>query len=77
MAEDKRAEGTAIDLEKLEEQARSLYLTRFVDAIAKARGQFGRYLYLRAGDELAIQAAGDGSAEALADVTVDGHEPSS
>jgi hypothetical protein len=73
MAEEQRSEGTAIDLEKLEEQARSLYLYRFVDAIRKARGEFGRYLYLRAGDELAIGAADDGSLEALAEVTVNGH----
>ena len=75
MAEEQRSEGNAIDLERLEEQARSLYLHRFVDAIRKARGEFGRYLYLRAGDELAIRAANDGSLEALAEVTVNGHDP--
>ncbi len=35
-----------------------------------ARGQFGRYLTLRTGDELAIRAAGDGSSETLDQVKV-------
>lgn len=54
-----------IDLELLEQQARDLYLIRFVEAVKAARGEFGRYLTLRTGDELAIRAAGDGSSSAL------------
>jgi hypothetical protein len=67
---EQRTEGTKIDLERLEEHARSLYLHRFVDAIQGARGQYGRYLTLRAGDELAIRAAADGSAEWLERILV-------
>jgi hypothetical protein len=67
---EQRTEGTKIDLERLEEHARSLYLHRFVDAIQEARGQYGRYLTLRAGDELAIRAAADGSAEWLERILV-------
>jgi hypothetical protein len=54
-----------IDLEQLEAHARTLYLHRFVEAVRKAREQHGRYLFLRSGDELAITAAADGSAELL------------
>lgn len=60
-----------VDLEKLEQQARDLYLTRFVEQVRKARGDNGRFLVLRSGDELAIRAAIDGSSELLDDVTVD------
>ncbi|MQA99951.1 MAG: hypothetical protein GEU78_06615 [Actinobacteria bacterium] len=60
-----------IDLERLEAHARTLYLHRFVEAIGKAREQHGRYLYLRSGDEIAISAAGDGSAELLERLKVD------
>lgn len=49
---------------------RSLYLNRFVEAIQQARGEHGRYLTLRAGDELAIRAAADGSAEWLERILV-------
>jgi hypothetical protein len=63
-----------IDLERLEQHAQNLYLTRFVEAVKAARGQFGRYLTLRTGDELAIRAAGDGSSETLDKVTVE-HVP--
>ena len=63
-----------IDLERLEQHAQDLYLTRFVEAVKAARGQFGRYLTLRTGDELAIRAAGDGSSETLDEVSVE--EPS-
>ena len=70
--QDKRAgKPVIIDLEKLERQARDLYLDRFVEAVKAARGQFGRYLTLRTGDELAIRAAGDGSSERLDDVIAD------
>jgi hypothetical protein len=68
-----RASGdqVVIDLEKLEAHARTLYLHRFVEAIRAAREQHGRYLYLRSGDELAIQAAGDGSSELLQQLKVE------
>ena len=69
-----RSTGVAIDLDRLEEHAESLFLTRFVDKVKEARGEFGRFLVLRAGDELAIQAAGDGSAELLQEVRADGGE---
>ncbi|MFP5298510.1 MAG: hypothetical protein ACLGHL_05955 [Actinomycetota bacterium] len=62
---DHRGGPIVIDLEKLEKQAEDLYLTRFVDSVRRARGENGRFLVLRAGDELAIQAAGDGSADVL------------
>jgi hypothetical protein len=60
-----------IDLERLEQHARDLYLNRFVEAVKVARGEFGRFLTLRTGDELAIRAAGDGSADALDRVIVE------
>ena len=70
-AEDKRAgKPVVVDLERLEQHARDLYLNRFVDAVKAARGEFGRYLTLRTGDELAIRAAGDGSSEKLDEVIV-------
>ncbi|MGH2753050.1 MAG: hypothetical protein ACRDLB_01325 [Actinomycetota bacterium] len=50
-----------VDLEKLEKQAEELFLHRFLAAIQKARGDHGRYLTLRAGDQVAIEAASDGS----------------
>ena len=59
-----------IDLERLESQAEDLYLHRFLEAVKKARGEFGRYLTLRRGDELAIRAAGDGSSEKLDEIAV-------
>jgi hypothetical protein len=65
------ADRVVIDLEQLEAHARTLYLHRFVEAIRAAREQHGRYLYLRSGDELAITAAGDGSAELLDKLRVD------
>ena len=65
------ADRVVIDLDKLEAHARTLYLHRFVEAIRRAREQHGRYLYLRSGDELAIQAAGDGSSELLERLKVD------
>ena len=75
---DQRDAGVVVDLERLEAHADALYLNRFVEYVKKVRGEHGRYLTLRAGDELAIQAAGDGSAESLEKVTAssDG-EPSS
>jgi hypothetical protein len=69
--EQQRSSGVAIDLDRLEAHAESLFLTRFVQAVKKARGEFGRYLVLRAGDELAIQAADDGSADLLEEVRAD------
>lgn len=63
MPDESRKRGLVLDLERLEEQAKSLYLHRFVDAVRTARGEFGRYLTVRAGDELAMRAADDGSAE--------------
>lgn len=74
--EQQRSSGIAVDLDRLEAHAESLFLTRFVEAIKEARGEFGRYLVLRAGDELAIEAAGDGSAELLDDVRADLEEGS-
>lgn len=66
-----RKGGVIVDLERLESHAESLYLHRFVEAVRKARGEHGRYLVLRHGDELAIQAAGDGSAQYLEDAAVE------
>lgn len=68
---DQRNEGVVIDLERLQAHADALYLNRFVDYVKKVRGEHGRYLTLRAGDELAIQAAADGSAESLQQITAD------
>ena len=69
--DDKRQDGVMLDLERLEEQAEELYLHKFVEYVKKVRGDHGRYLTLRAGDELAIKAAGDGSAESLQEVLAD------
>ena len=66
-----RSTGVAIDLQKLEKHAKSLYLHRFVESIQAARSAHGQYLVLRAGDEIAIRAADDGSHELLEDVTVE------
>jgi len=74
---EQRTDGTKIDLDKLELHARSLYLHRFVEAIQQARGEHGRYLTLRAGDELAIRAAADGSDEWLERILVLDEGPSS
>ena len=68
---DQRREGPILDLEALEAQAESLYLHRFVEAVRKARGEHGRYLRIRPGDELAIRAAGDGSAASLDEVLIE------
>jgi hypothetical protein len=69
--QDQRTDGVVVDLERLEQQADSLYLHRFVEYVKKVRGEHGRYLTLRAGDTLAIKAADDGSAETLQDLVVD------
>jgi len=69
--EDLRGPGLVIDLEKLESHAAGLYLTRFVDYVRKTRGEHGRYLRLRPGDETAIRAANDGSADSLQAVRID------
>lgn len=74
VSDQNRGRGIAIDLERLEAQAESLYLTRFVDAVKAARGTHGRFLVLRSGDELAIKAADDGSTEVFEDVRVDKEE---
>ena len=66
-----RRGGVIVDLQRLESHAESLYLHRFVEAVRRARGDHGRYLVLRHGDELAIAAAGDGSAEYLEDAAVE------
>lgn len=66
--DDLRGPGLVIDLDKLESHARDLYLTRFVEYVRRARGEHGRYLRLRPGDETAIRAADDGSAESLNEV---------
>lgn len=71
VGEDQRQEGVVIDLERLQAHADALYLNRFVDYVKKVRGEHGRYLTLRAGDELAIKAAGDGSAESLEQIVAD------
>ncbi len=63
-----------MDLGLLEMQARTLYLHRFVKAVQEARREFGRFLTLRAGDELAIRSADDGSSEALDAVIQRGEE---
>jgi hypothetical protein len=70
-ARDQRGAGPTLDLEALEAHAESLYLHRFVEAVRRARGEHGRYLRIRPGDELAIRAASDGSAAYLDDVVVD------
>ena len=70
-AREQRRDGPTLDLEALEAQAESLYLHRFVEAVRRARGEHGRYLRIRPGDELAIRAAGDGSSAYLDDVLVE------
>ncbi len=70
-AADQRNDGVMLDLERLEEHMDGLYLTRFVEHIKRVRGEHGRYLTLRAGDELAIKAADDGSAEKLRHILAD------
>ena len=70
-ARDQRRDGPTLDLEALEKHAESLYLHRFVEAVRRARGEHGRYLRIRPGDELAIRAAGDGSSAYLDDALVE------
>jgi hypothetical protein len=65
---DNRGNGVVVDLERLEQQAEELYLHRFVEHVKRVRGEHGRFLTLRAGDEIAIEAAGDGSADSLKSV---------
>ena len=69
--EHQRGSSVAIDLERLESHAQALFLNRFVAAVQKARGQYGRFLVLRSGDELAIKAAEDGSFELLGEARAD------
>lgn len=68
---EQRQDGVVVDLGRLEAQAEELYLHKFVEHVKRVRGEHGRYLTLRAGDELAITAAGDGSAESLKEVLAD------
>jgi hypothetical protein len=63
-----------LDLDRLETHAQDLYLRRFVDAVRRARGEYGRYLLLRSGDELAIRSADDGSAALLDNMLVGNEE---
>jgi hypothetical protein len=72
--DEQRREGVVLDLGRLEDQAEELYLHKFVEYVKKVRGEHGRYLTLRAGDELAIKAAGDGSAESLEQILADDTE---
>lgn len=69
--DEQRSSGLTIDLERLEKHAKDLYLDRFVSYVKKARGEHGRFLTLRPGDETAIRAAGDGSDEFLDEVIVE------
>jgi hypothetical protein len=66
--ENKRRPPIVVDLEKLEKQAEELFLHRFLAAIQKARGDHGRYLTLRAGDQVAIESADDGSIDQLSEI---------
>jgi hypothetical protein len=66
--ENKRRPPIVVDLEKLEKQAEELFLHRFLAAIQKARGDHGRYLTLRAGDQVAIESANDGSIDQLEEI---------
>jgi hypothetical protein len=68
---EQRGTGVRLDLDALEKQAQELYLHRFVQAVKKARGDHGRYLVLRSGDEMAIRAANDGSSDSLDNVSVE------
>lgn len=70
--EQQRGPGIVVDLDTLQAQAEGLYLHRFVEYVRKTRGEYGQFLILRAGDETAIRAAGDGSAERLDAVAVTG-----
>jgi hypothetical protein len=72
--EGERSNGVAVDLQKLEQHAKSLYLHRFVESIKAARSTHGQFLVLRAGDEIAIKAADDGSEELLEAVAVEADE---
>ena len=71
----RESEPIVVDLERLEAQAQYLYLHRFIDAVKKARGEHGRYLTLRAGDEIAIAAADDGSADLITEIAIDTAPP--
>ena len=74
--DEQRGDGFTVDLEKLEAHAEELYLHRFVEYVKKVRGDHGRYLKLRSGDEIAIRAAADGSSEILDETTVSETETS-
>ncbi len=71
MSDEQRRPGVAVDLDRLEQQAKDLYLHRFVENIRSARRAHGRFLILRAGDEVAIKSAADGSEALLEEITVD------
>lgn len=70
--EEQRGPGIVVDLDALQAQAEGLYLHRFVEYVRKTRGEYGQFLILRRGDETAIRAAGDGSAERLNEVALPG-----
>jgi hypothetical protein len=72
MEEDRgnRGQGRVIDCELLATMEPVLFIHRFVDAIWDARKERKRYLFLRAGDEIAISVAGDASGEVLERITV-------
>lgn len=67
--EDQRETGVVVDLDRLQMHAETLFLHRFVEAVRKTRGEHGRFLHLRPGDSLAIQAADDGSINLLEEVS--------
>ncbi len=71
LTDEQRGGGLKVDLNALENQAKELYLHRFVEAVKRARGEHGRYLVLRSGDETAIRAAADGSADSLDEIAVE------
>jgi hypothetical protein len=70
-----RRTGRVIDCEMLATAEPALFIHRFVDAIWAARDERKRYLYLRAGDEIAISVAGDGSQKILESITVTEERP--
>ena len=70
-----RATGRVVDCDKLARIEPALFIHRFVDAIWAAREERKRYLYLRAGDEIAIAVVGDGSQEILDSITASAETP--
>jgi hypothetical protein len=70
MQEQRRTQGRVIDSHRLQQSEPERYIHRLVRAIRTARQEKGRYFYLRAGDEVAILAAEDGSTELMEEITV-------